>query len=460
MAQIGRVVDVASTRDDVVPQCNNIIEGPSSQGNNSSSSSEEDSTARMPVQFVKLNVFRHLSSFEERTLLELEDAEKYVTTDGGWQIVVQVDKDCWIRSSAICDLSFVFMEEDVSSGALDDCRGMYNFFVVKYRYAANDRCISGIPPHSCPPFPEKMQGFADYWCVDQCKLLYNNLRQIRCDMQRILCRIAQSQGDSATRTAKLQIPSSSWFYMKYFMSCRGIESIPGVKNCKPRTVLSWGLAYQSVRHTEVLDVLRFDTHGKLTAFHELFGNTIVFGVRKKRPRFSDSKLVLCVNDVINAVCPSNDEHTPAPTGEANDVQYWRSFRNGIQKDGIDLAYNEDDGILHVVVRYHKVVVNNALDETEMACLKRVGVGIGLSTGANEALRSPNNDTDSIYPGMEFMDNNFVMRVVSATASEVLARKKYMIRHDLTTVEVEATHASVVIYHDTASVLNKIREMLE
>jgi hypothetical protein len=167
-----------------------------------------------------------------------------------------------------------------------------------------------------------------------------------------------------------------------------------------------------------------------------------------------------VNDVINAVCPSNDEHTPAPTGEANDVQYWRSFRNGIQKDGIDLAYNEDDGILHVVVRYHKVVVNNALDETEMACLKRVGVGIGLSTGANEALRAPNNDTDSIYPGMEFMDNNFVMRVVSATASEVLARKKYMIRHDLTTVEVEATHASVVIYHDTASVLNKIREMLE
>jgi hypothetical protein len=107
-----------------------------------------------------------------------------------------------------------------------------------------------------------------------------------------------------------------------------------------------------------------------------------------------------------------------------------------------------------------VVVNNAVDdETELACLKRVGVGIRLNAGANEAL-STSNAADSILPGMEFMDNNFVMRVESVTTFKVLARKKYRIRHDLTTVEVEAIHASVVVYHDTASVLNKIQEMLE
>ena len=460
-AQIGRVVDVASTRDNV-PQCDNFIEGEQETHEGSSNISSEEDT-RMPVQFVQLNIFRHLSSFEEQqAFLELEDAAKDNKTSDEWQVVVQVDEDCWIPSTSICDLSFVFMKEDVSSGAHDDCRGMHNFFVVTYRYASRDRCISDVPSQSCPSFPGQIEGFADFWCIDQCKVLYNNLRQIRTDMQRIfLCRIAQSQGDFATRTSNLQIPSSSWFYMKYFMSWRGIDSIPGIKNSKPRTVLSWGLAYQSVRHTELLDVLRFDTHTKLAVFRELFGSTTGFGVRKKRPRFSDSRLALCVNDVINAVvCPTNSSNEQTLlTGYRNDVSSWRSFRNGIQKDGIDLAYDEDDGILHVVVRYHKVVVNNGVDETVLACLKSVGVGIGIGAGANEAW-SACNVTDSIFPGMEFMDNNFVMRVVSVTASTVSARKKYRIRDDLRTVPVEPIHANVVVYHDTGFVLNKIQEMLE
>ena len=33
----------------------------------------------------------------------------------------------------------------------------------------------------------------------------------------------------------------------------------------------------------------------------MFGETCGFDVRKKRPRFSDGKLALCTNDVINAV---------------------------------------------------------------------------------------------------------------------------------------------------------------
>jgi hypothetical protein len=183
-------------------------------------------------------------------------------------------------------------------------------------------------------------------------------------------------------------------------------------------VLSWRFAYQSVCHSKLLDVLHIDTHVKLTAFHELLGNIIRFGVHKKQPKVSNIKLVLRENDVINAVCPSNDQqHAPAPTGAANDAQCWRLFRNGIQKDGIDFAYNEDAGILHVVVRYHKVVVNGAVHETELACLKRVGVLIGgLSAGANEALSAPD-AADSIYPGMEFMDNNFVMRVVSVVSKK-------------------------------------------
>ena len=104
-AQIGRVVDVASTRDNV-PQCDNFIEGEQETHEGSSNISSEEDT-RMPVQFVQLNIFRHLSSFEEQAFLELEDAAKDNNTSDEWQVVVQVNEDCWIPSTSICDLSFV-----------------------------------------------------------------------------------------------------------------------------------------------------------------------------------------------------------------------------------------------------------------------------------------------------------------------------------------------------------------
>lgn len=345
----------------------------------------------------------------------------------------------------------MFKDEDVSTGAFDDCRGMHNFFVLKHRIAQGGT-ISAIPQHACPPFPGCIEGFHEYWCIDQCKLIYNNIRQIRVDKQRILCRVAQSQGD-----LKLQLPSCSWFYIKNAMARRGIVSTSHVKNSQPQTILSWGLCYQSLRHTGHLDVLRFDTQTKLVAFREVFGHTSGFGVRKKRPKYSDGRSLLCINDVINVVsCNLDDSQQPQETDTSNSSESWQSFRNGVMQDGIDLAYDVEDGVLQVVVRYHKVVVN--LDQGTLACLKSVGIGLTLG-GSGDTLPSCTvASTASILPGMEFLDKSFVMRVVSVTASEIRARKVYKVLLDLTTMQ--STDTSIVIYTDVSYVLHQIQEMLE
>ena len=97
------------------------------------------------------------------------------------------------------------------------------------------------------------------------------------------------QGDFITRSVKLQLPSCSWFLIKNAMTRHGIES------------LTWVLGYRSLRHTGILDVWRFDSEAKLVAFRELFGQTCGFGVRKKRPKYSESQSLLSINDVINVV---------------------------------------------------------------------------------------------------------------------------------------------------------------
>ena len=153
--QIGRVVDVVSTRDSVPQEDDTrhlILEGPSP-----GCSSSSDAT--MPVQFVKVNLFKYISSFGEgRFPITDEEDTMTSTCDNGWKIVVQVDEYCWIPSLAICNLSFVFMYDDVSSGLYDDCRGMYNFFVLKHRVAQKG-CVSADPRDACPPFPGCIEGF-------------------------------------------------------------------------------------------------------------------------------------------------------------------------------------------------------------------------------------------------------------------------------------------------------------
>jgi hypothetical protein len=124
-------------------------------------------------------------------------------------------------------------------------------------------------------------------------------------------------------------------------------------------------------------------------------------------------------------------------------------RFGVTEDGIDLSYDASDGILQIVVRYRKVVVT---DEW-LRDLKNVGVSIpNHATRTNPLLRA-----DEIVPGMEFLYNMHVMRIVSFDGISIRAKKAYRVGSSTTT---RATSDEVIVYTDIEDVQRRVQEMLE
>lgn len=168
------------------------------------------------VQFAKVNIFKDSQLLSGSNFQVRDDPCRL----DGYQRIVQLDKFNWIPSYLVVGLAFVATEDD----AYDDCQGMSNFYVATYRITESGN-ISIIPRHTCPPFPGKIKNFYDVWSVDHCELIFNSIPHIRQEIQRILCRVAQSQGDFAMRNSKLQLPSCSWFFIKNTMCFHGVLCI-------------------------------------------------------------------------------------------------------------------------------------------------------------------------------------------------------------------------------------------
>lgn len=393
----------------------------------------------IPVQFAKVNIFQDRQSFSSCIFPAVENDRFH-----GWQRIVQVDTFDWIPSYLIVGLAFVAFED--YDAAFDDCKGMSNFYVAKYRITGRSN-VSVIPRHTCPPYPGRIESFQKLWSVDYCELTFNTIRQIRQEMQRILCRIAQSQGDFSMKNTKLHLPSCTWYFIKNAMAAEGVDCISTVKYSQPRAFLSWGLAYHSCRHTGYLDVLRFDTAKKLNAFRGLFGKMAGYGVRKKRPRYSDGPFLLSLNDVLNAVvCPSSEEE-----GDGSDDETFQRF--GITDDGIDLAYDSQEGTLQISLRYRKFVVTNE------SLHSLADVGVMNPRKQAHHLQSGNDVIRNIIPGMEFIDGKFVMRIHEVRDAAVHAKKVYMIL-DSSGRTSKVNALEIVVYRDVETVLQKIHEMLE
>lgn len=415
----------------------------------------------MPVQYAKVNIF------QDRQLFSGDENCKFPLGEGrfrdGWKRIVQLDAFEWIPSYSIVGLAFIAFEDD--DHAFDDCKGMSNFYVTRYRIS-RDGDVSIIPKHTCPPFPGRIKSFRELWSVDHCELLFKAIQQIRQEMQRVLCRVAQSQGDFAVKNTKLHLPSCSWYFIKNAMAVGGVDSISTVKYSQPQGILSWGLSYNSRRRTGYLDVLRFDTETKLDVFRGLFGKMAGYGVRKKRPRYSDGPFLLSINDVVNAVCPSKRNETDDDEQRADSSSVCSVFqRFGVTEDGIDLAYDSSEGTLQILLRYRKIIVTNeSLHSLSGAGVCYTGF---VPSDSNEEERTCRDD---IIPGMEFIDGNYVMQInevrqrstIPSSTMEIHAMKVYKILDDVgaggRTTKVHAKE--IVVYRDVESVYRKIQEMLE
>ena len=408
---------------------------------------------------MRVNVFKSRSLFSDRDF-PVDNAIRFssaTSSADGWQVVVQLEEDDWILSDAIINLSFVFPEEDVLAHGYDDCQGMCNFFVLGHRCAQNGR-ISRVPKQACPPFPGQLEGFFDFWSVDQCQAIFHSIRHIGRALQRLLCRIAQSQGDFSNRNARLQLPRYSWFYVKSrFEEQQRTAIVRTLRFCQPRPILGWGLTYHCIRETGSLEVLRFDTSSKIEAFRKIFGGTSGYGVRKKRPRYSEGEAMLNINDVINVLHFPLDDDVDNGRDHAASTSSCTFQRHGVIEDGIDLAYDMNDGVLQVVVRYRKLVVT----KESIPFLKGVGVtfrgndsDVYESDNENAAVTGANTE---IYSGMEFMDSGYLMRITSVTENVVHARRTYKLLGDRS-VSVYGCDNDVA-YTDIEDINNRIQEML-
>lgn len=150
-------------------------------------------------------------------------------------------------------------------------------------------------------------------------MFYNNIRQIRIHMQRILCRVA----------------NCTWYYIKNFMDRQGLKVTAGVKNTQSQTILSWGLCYQSLRQTSQLEVLRLNTHSKMVSFRKLFGDTCGFGIRKKAQGSVTGSwcyVLMMSSTQYTAQLPAEillKTRTASADNAENNYTSWRSFCNGI-----------------------------------------------------------------------------------------------------------------------------------
>jgi hypothetical protein len=111
---VGRIVEVVSSLD-LVPDNHALIHLTSRAGQFKNES---------PLQYAKVNVFKDRRLFPDSHFPA--DNESF----DRWERIVQLDKIQWIPSNYIVGLAFVAMEDD---GFFDDCQGMCNFYVAKYR---------------------------------------------------------------------------------------------------------------------------------------------------------------------------------------------------------------------------------------------------------------------------------------------------------------------------------------
>jgi hypothetical protein len=418
-------------------------------------------TTNIPIQFAKVNLFIERSHIDDEN-----HTFPLSSTDTGFESVVQMQHYEWIVSHLVLGLAFVFLEENTSSSFMDDCRGMKDLFLVKYRITSVGEDVSVIPQNSFPPFAGQLEGFRNMWSVDHCEMIFNSIRSIRHSMQQILCRVAQSQGDWAVKNVKLHVPTCSWHYIVTTVAGeqgilnRSILRPALVKYSQPRSRLLWGLTYHTSPYTGNLQVLRFDTTEKMETFRRVFGKTAGYGLRKKRPKYSDGKSFLCLNDVMNVLlcCRSQEEEEEEEAGrgsgdnnsDCSHDEYQSFQRFGVTEDGIDLSYDASDGVLQIVVRYRKIIVTNEW----LKGLEDVGVSIPspATQGMNAVLR-----TNDIVPGMEFLYNMHVMRIVSFDGISIRAKKAYKVGNFTT---ARATSDEVIVYTDIEDVHRRVQQMLE
>lgn len=165
-----------------------------------------------------------------------------------------------------------------------------------------------------------------------------------------------------------------------------------------------------------------------------------YGLRKKRPRYSDGRFLLSINDVINnaLVCHSDGDDD----GEFHDDTF---LCFGVTVDGIDLSYDAHESTVQISLRYRKLIVTN--DSLYLLA----GVGVTNANSGHDADESGNGTLiHQIIPGMELIDGIYIARVHEIHGSVIHAKQWYKIV-DSTGRTVRVKALQLMLYRDVEAV---------
>jgi hypothetical protein len=225
--------------------------------------------------------------------------------------VVQMSEFISVAPTEIKDNAFVFKTDVLSlAPQYHAVQSISNVFQLRYR--SNN---SKIPNSKCLAFASSYESFTLlYFGLLHSSHIGSNLKLIHEGMNIILGCYAMSQGESSKGKGKVTVSKEALQYILRRVS----PVIGGDKEQKVNThsskrikrLLQPGLVLSS--HCVVYQLgsfLRFQTTLQLCALVELFGETILCNVRKRRPRLS-TLVNLGKNDRINVIVEALCRESP------------------------------------------------------------------------------------------------------------------------------------------------------
>lgn len=281
--------------------------------------------------------FQNCESIRTKRNLNVDSATQHIPE------VVESDVTELIDPSSILSLCFVYTAKSLNE-ELFACQGMSNLFLIRYDTAGGDVC-------NFKSFASEYDLFKKAICTT-CRI-WKDLQRVQGTMRRILSSTRQAQGTYTRKSIKVHVSPECWRYILHVS--KNIKNIdcPVVKTLDVHVMLfsvGTGLEARSTSLKIGAEKVCWESDSDMSILVELFGEGCLFGIRKKRPKVSNSPAYLYTHDEINYVA-----------GCANRADILPDRRRKI-RTGIDMTYSSYDNSLRVTIRYQKYVFDPSKPE--------------------------------------------------------------------------------------------------
>ena len=231
-----------------------------------------------------------------------------------------------IKSSAVQDIAFVFLEEVLKNykyhGPL---HGIDNVYIVRYKSDGEsldsfisftrDFLVTGRPTLS--EIEPTLLSSTHAMMTDYCKEVYNGITQIQYSISNSLNRQSARQGNEGSITRKVFLSEIVFQYVA-MKTGKTISDCNNKKRQKFDAFLLTTMDYIKRTRSYNYTGISFITDDDIKKFICVFGYCSIIGIRKSRPKKSET-FVLQHNDLLNIIFPP--ELTPRDDGSGIQLLY-------------------------------------------------------------------------------------------------------------------------------------------